>query len=155
MTFQYPWAAGQQLLRAAYNVGLLVGIDMLAQATTLRPVAHVSNALLKTGLLPAIPVLDELVGWLHNYLFVGGPLPAERGSLATQFMLAFGASPAAFSADNQARRAAATAKADTSASKHIYSSAKDVRLRLRGRTWPAQAAATAFAAARSRRGSSC
>jgi hypothetical protein len=52
------------------------------------------------------------VAWLRDDLFVGGTVPTERGSFAQSFLLAFGVSSAAFSAENQARRAAATARAD-------------------------------------------
>ncbi len=112
LAFQHPWAAGQQLLRVAIDVGLLLGVNTLSQATLARPICHVYNAFLRTGLLPAIPILDELVAWLCDDLFVGGTVPTERGSFAQDFLLAFGVSSAAFSAENQARRAAATARAD-------------------------------------------
>jgi hypothetical protein len=112
LAFQHPWAAGQQLLRVAYDVGVLLGVDTLAQAAVARPICHVYNAFLRTGLLPAIPILDELVAWLCDGLFVGGTVPTEKGSFAQSFLLAYGVSSAAFSAENQARRAAASARAN-------------------------------------------
>ncbi len=153
MTFQHPWAAGQQLLRAAYDVGLLVGIDILSQAATMRPVAHVYDALLKTGLLPAIPVLDELVAWLHNYLFVGGALPAERARSRRS-----SCSPSASRrrpSRPTTRRAAPRPPPRPTRAPASTSATGSSANRLRGRPQPAQAAATASAAARSRRGRSC